>query len=111
MRPKVVDQIVSAHTAAEIGCARNLEVADNWQRPKTAWYDRLMPQVKLIVAANEPAIFFASVQDAENWVEAVDVEDGSRALRSDPTVNSTRLAPTALGSTLMKQGKRRSPKP
>lgn len=35
-----------------------------------------MPQVKLIVAADEPAIFFASVQDAESWMEAIDVEDG-----------------------------------
>lgn len=35
-----------------------------------------MPEVKLIVAADEPAIFFASVEDAESWMEAVDVEDG-----------------------------------
>lgn len=36
----------------------------------------MMPQVKLIVAADEPAIFFASLQDAESWMEAMDVEDG-----------------------------------
>lgn len=36
-----------------------------------AWHDRLMVQVKLIVAADEPAIFFASVQDAESWMEPI----------------------------------------
>lgn len=35
-----------------------------------------MPEVKLIVAADEPAIFFASVQDAASWMEAADVRDG-----------------------------------
>jgi hypothetical protein len=35
-----------------------------------------MTQVNLIVAADEPAIFFASVHDAERWMEPVDVEDG-----------------------------------
>ena len=35
-----------------------------------------MARVKLIVAADEPAIFFASVQDAESWMEVIDVEDG-----------------------------------
>ena len=36
----------------------------------------MMPQVKLIVAADEPAIFFATVQDAESYMEAIDVKDG-----------------------------------
>ena len=41
-----------------------------------AWHDSSMPEVKLIVAADEPAIFFASVQDAESYMEATDVKDG-----------------------------------
>lgn len=32
--------------------------------------------MKLIVATGEPAIFFAPAQDAERWMEAIDVEDG-----------------------------------
>jgi hypothetical protein len=35
-----------------------------------------MSQVKLIVAADEPAIFFASVRSAERWIEPSDVIDG-----------------------------------
>lgn len=35
-----------------------------------------MQAIRLIVAADEPALFFASVQDAESFIEAVDVEAG-----------------------------------
>jgi hypothetical protein len=35
-----------------------------------------MSQVKLIVAADEPALFFASVEDAQSYLEAIDVENG-----------------------------------
>lgn len=34
-----------------------------------------MTSVNLIVAADEPAIFFASVEGAEQWMEPVDVQD------------------------------------
>lgn len=40
------------------------------------WHDRTMTQINLIVAADEPAIFFASVKDAERWMEPIDVADG-----------------------------------
>lgn len=35
-----------------------------------------MRSVNLIVAADEPAIFFASVNEAERWMEPVDVQEG-----------------------------------
>jgi hypothetical protein len=35
-----------------------------------------MSPVKLIVEADEPAIFFASVEEAERWMEAIDVDEG-----------------------------------
>ncbi|MDF2496346.1 MAG: hypothetical protein K0S66_3280 [Sphingomonas sp.] len=41
-----------------------------------AWHERQMTQINLIVAADEPAIFFASVTDAERWMEPIDVADG-----------------------------------
>jgi hypothetical protein len=41
-----------------------------------AWHDERMTPIKLIVAADEPAIFFASVEDAERWMEPVDVDNG-----------------------------------
>lgn len=34
------------------------------------------PEVVLIIAADEPALFFSSVTAAENYLEAVDVRDG-----------------------------------
>ncbi|MCC6982051.1 MAG: glycosyltransferase [Bauldia sp.] len=45
-------------------------------RPPAASRDRRMIPVKLIVAADEPALFFASVQDAERDLEPIDVQDG-----------------------------------
>lgn len=41
-----------------------------------AWHDGPVTSVNLIVAADEPAIFFASVEDAERSMEPVDAEDG-----------------------------------
>lgn len=35
-----------------------------------------MTLVGLIVAADEPAIFFVSPEDAERWMEPIDVKDG-----------------------------------
>lgn len=35
-----------------------------------------MTHVHLIVEADEPVVFFASVRDAERWMEPVDVKDG-----------------------------------
>jgi hypothetical protein len=32
--------------------------------------------IRLIVAADEPALFFSSVEDAEGYLEAIDVENG-----------------------------------
>lgn len=40
------------------------------------WHGRQMPPINLIVAADEPAIFFASVKDAERWMEPIDVTGG-----------------------------------
>lgn len=41
-----------------------------------AWHHEPMTQVGLIVAADEPAIFFVSLEDAERWMEPIDVKDG-----------------------------------
>lgn len=35
-----------------------------------------MTPVNLIVLADEPAILFASISDAERWMELIDVRDG-----------------------------------
>lgn len=35
-----------------------------------------MPAIRLIVAADEPALFFSSIEAAERWLEAIDVRDG-----------------------------------
>jgi hypothetical protein len=35
-----------------------------------------MENIKLIIAADEPALFFTSVERAESYLEAIDVEDG-----------------------------------
>jgi hypothetical protein len=35
-----------------------------------------MPTIELIVEADEPALFFASVSGAEAYIEAIDVRDG-----------------------------------
>jgi hypothetical protein len=35
-----------------------------------------MTPINLIVVADEPAIFFASLEDAERWMEPIDVDDG-----------------------------------
>jgi hypothetical protein len=40
------------------------------------WHNGPMNPIKLIVAADEPAIFFASLEDAERWMEPIDVDDG-----------------------------------
>lgn len=36
----------------------------------------VMTKVNFIVTADEPAIFFASVQEAESWMEPIDVQNG-----------------------------------
>jgi glycosyltransferase involved in cell wall biosynthesis len=38
--------------------------------------DQRTTEVKLIIAADEPALFYASVEDAERDLEAIDVENG-----------------------------------
>ena len=35
-----------------------------------------MPTIALIVEADEPALFFSSVSEAEGYLEAIDVSDG-----------------------------------
>ena len=40
-----------------------------------AWHDGSVSPINLIVAADEPAIFFASVEDAERWMEPIDVKN------------------------------------
>jgi hypothetical protein len=41
-----------------------------------AWHIGPMTPINLIVAADEPAIFFASLEDAERWMEPIDVDNG-----------------------------------
>lgn len=41
-----------------------------------AWHIGPMTPINLIVAADEPAIFFASLEDAERWMEPIDVAEG-----------------------------------
>ena len=43
---------------------------------KVAWHIGPMNPINLIVAADEPAIFFASLEDAERWMEPIDVDNG-----------------------------------
>jgi hypothetical protein len=35
-----------------------------------------MPAIRLIIAADEPAVFFASIEDAERGLEWIDVRNG-----------------------------------
>ena len=66
--------------------------------------------MKLIVAADEPAIFFASVQHAERWVEAIDVEDGVYSAGFGPNGEPYAIRTDGTWVRLRNRGKRRSPK-
>jgi hypothetical protein len=50
-------------------------------------------EIRLIVAADEPALFFSSVEAAETYLEAIDVEDGvygaAHGTHGEPYVIST----------------------
>jgi len=43
---------------------------------KCSFYDFSMKPIELIIAADEPALFFSSIKSAEGYLEATDVEDG-----------------------------------
>ena len=47
--------------------------------------------IKLIVAADEPALFFASIGAAEGYLEWIDVRDGIYPIAYDPDGNVYRL--------------------
>lgn len=40
------------------------------------WHAEPMTPINLIVVADEPAIFFGPLEDAEQWMEPIDVDDG-----------------------------------
>jgi hypothetical protein len=47
--------------------------------------------IKLIVAADEPALFYTSIEAAETDLEWIDVEDGVYPIAYDPDGNVYRL--------------------
>ena len=47
--------------------------------------------IKLIVAADEPVLFFSSIAAAESYLEWIDVEDGVYPIAYDPDGNVYRL--------------------
>ncbi|HEX8584313.1 MAG TPA: hypothetical protein VF680_07880 [Allosphingosinicella sp.] len=51
----------------------------------------VMPLLKLVVVADEPALLFSSISSAEGYLEAVDVENGVYPIAYDPTGKIYRL--------------------
>ena len=48
--------------------------------------------IALIVAADEPALFFSSIEAAESYLEWIDVENGVYPVAYDPDGNVYRLS-------------------
>jgi len=50
-------------------------------------------RVQLVVKADEPALFFSSAAAAENWLEAIDVEEGTYPFAIDRAGNIFAVRP------------------
>lgn len=65
---------VDRHSGSMVGPFKSPQHAERFI-VGTSWF-RGETKIRLIVAADEPALFFTSVRLAENYLEAIDVEDG-----------------------------------
>src|SRR5688500_2627001 len=67
-------------------------------------------EIRLIVAADEPALFFSSVKAAETYLEAIDVEDGVYGAAYGPN-GEPYLKSTNDNRVIVRRDPTRSPEP
>jgi hypothetical protein len=65
---------VDRHLGSMVGPFKSPELAESFI-VGTSWFCG-ETKIEIIVAADEPALFFTSVRQAETYLEAIDVEDG-----------------------------------
>jgi len=65
---------VDRHLGRMVGPFKSPELAESFI-VGTSWFCG-ETKIKLIVAADQPALFFTSMRQAETYLEAIDVEDG-----------------------------------
>ncbi len=66
-------------------------------------------KIALIVAADEPALFFASIRDAEQYLEPIDVQDGVYTAAYGPNGEPHRISTDGLRVTITELDDRSQP--